>query len=466
LNGRATVNNNIAGLYCFEAMKKLSPSAYRALFFKHVFGFLGKVTSHRELAGSHVIAVSGGVDSMALLWFADGLHKHGKIGPIRAVFVHHHTRVGQDYDGELVKDFCQKNNIPFKILHAQGLDTETGNFENRARKMRRSLLSRDLRPGETLWLGHHLDDSYEWSIMQKYRSGQAKSSLGIPVRNGPIVRPFLCVSKQQLKNLARFEKIIYREDPTNSDVTYDRNFLREELIPLVKSRYSKYLKHYVNHSNYFAVILHLNITNRVNANQIHVYEQGAIIQGTQFSQDQVQELLHSYSNTERGEISSQITKMFKAIDNGKKGPFHFSGGTEIYSTYNLLMIYQQGLKNHDQVIAKVLAGISDEELMNLPTFSWKDLERAWENLTKTSDAMLNMPGLVLICETSNTAKTLNASVYDSLFPSVSRVCKDRDYQFITGPKCLDVWKRKKSKLPERLRLLPLWTLSNLFPFQE
>lgn len=460
------VNNNIAGLYGFGAMNKLSPTSYRALFFKHVFRFLGNVTSHRELAGSHLIAVSGGVDSMVLLWFADGLRKQGKIGPIRAVFVHHHTRIGQDHDGELVREFCEKNNIPFKILHAQGLDTDGGNFENRARKIRRSLLLSDLGPGETLWLGHHLDDSYEWSIMQKYRSGQAKSSLGIPVRNGHIVRPFLCVTKQQLKTLSRFEKIIYREDPTNNDVTYDRNFLREEFIPLIKKRYPKYLKHYVNHSNYMAVILHLNITNRVNANQIHVYKQGALIQGPQFSQHQVQELLHSFSRSERGEISSQILKMFKAIDNGKKGPFHFSGGTEIYSSHNLLMIYQQKMKNHDQVIAKVLEGISDEELMNLPEFNRKDLERAWENLTKTSDAMLNMPGLVLICESSNVAKTLNASVYDSLFPTVSLVCKNRDYRFVTAVKCLDLWKRKKTKLPEKLKLLPLWTLSNLFPFQE
>jgi len=447
-------------------MNKLSSTSYRALFFKHVFRFLGQVTTHKELAGSHVIAVSGGVDSMALLWFADSLFRQGKIGPIRAVFIHHHTRPGQDYDGELVKEFCQRQSIPFKMLHAEELTHGTGDFENRARRIRRSLLLKDLKRGESLWLGHHLDDSYEWSIMQKYRSGQTKSSLGIPVRNGKIIRPFLCVTKQQLLNITRFEKIIFREDPTNSDIKYDRNFLRQQLIPLIKQRYPKYLKHYVNYSNYMAVILHLNITNRVIDNQIHVFDQGAIIQGSQFSQYQVQELLQSFSYSERGELSSQILKMFKAIDNGKKGPFHFSGGTEVYFSHNLLMIYQQNMKNNDQVIAKVLEGISDEALMNLPTFSWKDLERSWDNLTKTSDAMLNMPGLVLICGPINLTKTLNASVFDSLFPSVSQVCKERNYRFVTIQKCLDVWKRKKNKLPERIRFLPLWTLSNLFPSQE
>jgi tRNA(Ile)-lysidine synthase len=447
-------------------MRKLSSRAFRALFLKHVFRFLGNVASPKEITDQHVIAVSGGLDSMALLWFAHALHKLGKIGPIRAVFVHHHTRLGQDHDGDLVRDFCADNQIPYKILHIDDLAADSGNFESRARKLRRSLLLSDLEKDERLWLGHHLDDSYEWSLMQKYRSGLPKSSLGIPVRNGQIIRPFLCVSKDQLRSLSRFEGIVYREDPTNSDTKYDRNFLRSEIIPLVKKRYPKYLKHYVGHSNYMSVILHLNITNRVNGNQISIFQDGAIIEGSQFSQFQVQELLHSFSHTERGEISSQILKMFKAIDNRRKGPFHFSGGTEAYFSYNLLMIYQQKMINHDQVIARVLTGMTDEEIHSLPTFTRSDLQRAWDNLVKSSDAMLNMPGLVLICEPTNISKNLNGSVYDSLFPLVSRVCQNRQYRFVTALKCLEMWKRKKEKLPERLSLLPLWTLSNLFPSQE
>lgn len=403
---------------------------------------------------------------MALLWFAHALFKQQKIGSIRAVFVHHHTRPGQDYDGKLVEEFCKLHQIPFKILHAKNLALKSGNFEERARKERRHLLLEDLKAGERLWLGHHLDDSYEWSIMQRYRSGQPKSSLGIPVRNGKIIRPFLCVTKEQIRHLSRFEKIIYREDPTNQDQHYDRNFLREELVPIIKRRYPKYLKHYVNHANHMAVLLHLNITNRVNENKIHLYKQGAIIQGPQFSQYQVQELLHTFSHSERGEISAQILKMFKAIDNDKKGPFQFSGGTEVYYSSQLLMIYHQKMKNYDQSIAKVMKDISDAELMSLPTFDRKDLEHAWENLTKSSDAMLNMPGLVLVCEKGNVAKTLNASVYDSLFPLTSAVCKDRGYRFVTCLKCLETWKRKNKKLSKKLRLLPLWTLSNLFAFQE
>ncbi len=447
-------------------MKKLNGFSFKGLFFKHATRFLENVSRPNELRGSHAIAVSGGIDSMMLLWFAHELFLEGKIGPVRALFVHHQTRPGQDDEAKLVFDFCQKRQIPFVKLDAKGLKSVGGNFELEARKQRRSLLLGELKAGELLWLGHHLDDSYEWSLMQKYRSGSPKSSLGIPVRNGPIIRPFLCVSKKQLIHLNNFEKVPFLEDPTNTETRFDRNFLRHEILPLVSKRYPQYLKHYVNHSNYLATILNLTISGRINHNLIHVYDDGAIIQGVQFSPYQVQDLLHSFSDGHRGKTSSQILKMIKAIENGKKGPFHFSGGTEIYFSYKLLMIYQQRMKNYDSSIAEVLKKISINELELLPTLNHKELSRMWENLLKSSDAMLNMPGLLVIIENQSINKTLNTSVYDSLFPEVSRVCSERELRFVPTLKCLETWKRKEEKLPETLKILPLWTLSNLFSSQE
>lgn len=446
-------------------MKKLSETSYRALFFKHVYGFLGKVATPGEIQGHHLIAVSGGLDSMALLWLASSLHLQGKIGPIRAVFIHHHTRPGQDYDARLVEDFCQDLGVPFEILHAQGLDGVTSNFEKKARVKRRELLLNHLQKGERLWLGHHLDDSYEWSLMQRYRTNNPKSTLGIPVRNGVIIRPFLCVTRAQIKTLSLNEKIVYAEDPTNADTRFDRNYLRHELVPVIRSRYPRYLKHYVYLSNYLATIQHLNVTSRVDGSQIFAYEQGAAIMGHNFNQFQIQELLLSYSRSDRGEITSQILKMLKAIDNGKKGPFHFSGRTEAYYTHELLMIYNQGFKNHDSVIASVLSNMREEEFEQIPFFTWKDLERSWENLLKSSDAMLNLPGLLLVLERPSVCKTLNTFHNDSLFPQVSAVAQAQNLTLITTLKCLETWKRKKEKLPEKIRILPLWTLSNLFPFQ-
>jgi tRNA(Ile)-lysidine synthase len=447
-------------------MKKLSRLPYQRLFTQHTFEFLKNISSCQELEESHCIAVSGGVDSMVLLWIAHQLHLQNKIGPIRSVFIHHHTRPGQDEEANLVKNFCSENDIPFTLLHAHGLQDLEGNFEKRARVLRRKLLLENLKGQELLWLGHHIDDSYEWSIMQRYRSSQPKSCLGIPVKNNKIVRPLLCVTKKQIKHLAKLSQISFLDDPTNLDRRFDRNFLRNDIVPLIQKRYPQYLKHYVNYSNHMAAILNLSITQRIIGHDLFVFKNGALIAGDKFSAFQVQELLHQFSNEDRGKIAHQVLKMMKAIDNGKKGPFHFSGGTQAYFSFELLMIYRQKLKNYDSAIAKTLSEIKDFNQLELPLMTVSDLKQSWKNLLSMPDAMLNMPGLVLVLENKSLNKTLNSSVNDSVFPEVSRLCQSRGIRFVSCLKCLSTWERKKTKLPETLKLLPLWTLSNLFASQE
>jgi hypothetical protein len=331
---------------------------------------------------------------------------------------------------------------------------------------RRDLCLNELKEKELLWVGHHLDDSFEWNFMQRHRSMNPKSALGIPVRNKKIVRPFLAVTQAQIKRLSQFEGIPFRNDPTNWDLKHDRNFIRHKIIPLIKSRYPKYLKFYYHFANFSAMMLKISVMNHREHANLFVFEQGALLTGKQFSEFQIQELIHSYSHTDRGEIVTPIERMLKAIDNGKKGPFHFSGGIQAYHSFGLLMIYRQEMKNHDESIAQVLSQLSKETLLKMSNFTRIELELAWKNLLKTPDALLNMPGLVLILESDSICKTLNTSVYDPLFPKVSEICKEKGLRFITFIKCLEMWKLKSEKLPKTLKLVPLYNLSNLFTFQE
>lgn len=447
-------------------MKNLSPIAYRALFFKHVWRFISNVASQRELSGTHAVAVSGGLDSMSLLWFVSELHKQKKIGPVRALFVNHHTRAGQKGDGEVVKKFCEQEGIPFVELHVDGLSPLDSNFEAKARKIRRDLCIGELKKNELLWVGHHLDDSYEWNFMQRNRSTTPKSTLGIPVRNRALIRPFLCVTRAQIKRLAKFEDIPYRDDPTNWDLKHDRNFVRHKIIPQIKKRYPKYLKFYSHFANYSAMTLKISVMGRRGVTKLFVFEHGAVILGKHFSEIGIQEILHNYSNTDRGEIVTPIERMLMAIDNGKKGPFHFSGGMEAYSSHGMLMIYKQGMKNYDESIALTLASLSTNALTMMDSYKKVELMYAWQNLIQAPDALFNMPGLVLVLESDSICKTLNTSVYDPLYPGVSQVCKERGFRFIPFQKLLDVWTQKREKLPEKLRLLPLCNLSNLFTSQQ
>ena len=158
--------------------------------------------------------------------------------------------------------------------------------------------------------------------------------------------------------------------------------------------------------------------------------------------------------------------MFDAIDNGKKGPFHFSGGMEAYYSYGLLMIYRQNVRNYDEEIATGLKQFSKNALSMMSEYSRPELEQAWQNLIGDSDAMMNMPGLVLVLESDSICKTLNTSVFDPLFPLTSQVCQEKGLRFTTFQKCLELWLQKSEKLPKKLRLLPLNNLSNLFTSQQ
>ncbi len=447
-------------------MKKLSPIAYRALFFKHVWRFIGNVASPRELQESHAVSVSGGLDSMTLLWFVHSLSKQGKLGPVRALFVNHHTRAGQKDDGLVVKKFCEQEGIPFVELHVEGLTPLDSNFEAIARKSRRELCLRELKKVELLWVGHHLDDSYEWNFMQRNRSTTPKATLGIPVRNRAVIRPFLCVTRAQIVKLAKFEGIPYQDDPTNWDLKYDRNYVRHKIIPKIKKRYPKYLKFYSHFANFSAMTLKVSVMGRRGTSKLFVFEKGAVIIGKHFSEIEIQELLHNYSNTDRGEIVTPIERMLMAIDNGKKGPFHFSGGMEAYHSHGVLMIYKQGTKNEDESIASTLSKLSSNTLGMMETYKKVELKYAWQNLLRSPDALNNMPGLIVVLESDSICKTLNTSVFDPLYPQVSQVCQERGLRFITFQKLLDVWTQKSEKLPEKLRLLPLSNLSNLFTSQQ
>ncbi|MFY7992853.1 MAG: tRNA lysidine(34) synthetase TilS [Bacteriovoracaceae bacterium] len=442
----------------------LKPIQYRNLFFSHVWQFLSSVCQSQCLKGSHLIAVSGGLDSMTLLWLAARLYHEGKIGPVRAVYVHHQTRKGQDEELNLIEKFCKELRLPFKVLKVNWGPEKApkANFEALARKKRRALLLDDLKKNETIWMGHHLDDSYEWWLMQRSRSTNLKAALGIPVRNGPIIRPFLCVTRKQIEKIAGFEGLKFIQDPTNKDTRFDRNYLRHEVIPRIKKRYPKYLKHYAHMSNFGAQTLNVSLLNHGHGH-IFVYKDGALLVGEKFAEYQIRELIHQFSTVKRGELTESILKMLKAISKKKKGPFHFSGGVSGYYSGGTLLIYPKSLKNHDSSIAQVLNQLTQDQLQQFPHSTYDELEIMWKNFLKSPDVMRNSPGLVLVLETESIKKTLNTSTFDALFPEVSQVVKNKNLRFIPMVKCLEIWKQKKGKLPDRLKLLPLWNLANLLP---
>jgi tRNA(Ile)-lysidine synthase len=445
-------------------MKKLGHSQYSSLFLNHLDGFLSSIISSELKMGKHLISVSGGVDSMTLLFCAWKLKKENKIGPIRALFIHHQTRPGQDLEMKLVENFCLEKGIAFSVKRIEGLTESFSNFEAKAREERKKITFEELRNGELLWQGHHLDDSFEWHMMQKSKTHQLKSTLGIPVKNKKILRPFLCVTKNQIKQLARFEKIPFLEDPTNLDTHFERNYFRINVIPPIKEKFPKHLKMYASQMNELSSLLKINLIKKTHS--IHYkYPDGDIFLGKDFDPLELTHSIHRFSKSKRGEVHSSIKKMLSAIQNQKKGPFYFSGNVQAYYSLDSLLITSRDLKNADQLLAGILQNVSVEQFNKIIPMSRQELSLIYHRVLSEKSAPQLMPFLVLVLERPSVQKTLNTSVFDPMFPKVSEICQKNGFRFTSMKKCLATWEKKEQKLPPLLKICPLHTLSHLFSSQ-
>ena len=182
----------------------------------------------------YILACSGGPDSMALL---DMAYQSG-ISFI-AAHVNYHVRPSADRDEAIVTDYCQKHDIPFSVLSAPPHNKH--NFENWARDVRYQFFY-DLKEENGCYAvlcAHHMDDHIETYFMQKERKiiplywGIQSQSLYDD--RLIILRPLLSLTKKQLTDYCNIHQVPYGTDETNSDISYTRNRIRNDIA----SRFSE-----------------------------------------------------------------------------------------------------------------------------------------------------------------------------------------------------------------------------------
>jgi tRNA(Ile)-lysidine synthetase-like protein len=309
-------------------------TSLQKLFFRHVEGFL--LNHHPHFSPSVMVAVSGGVDSMLLLQWAHWMKTQNHIKSLRVVTVHHNTRLGQDADVELV--VRRANELGLEVVVVQ---REEGGARDEftLREFRYQKLFSFLRAEEELWMAHHLNDSWEWAQLQMSRSSELKAVLGIPFKSGPILRPFLCVTKAQILKLAQHLQLEWREDPTNAQAGYARFLFRQNLAPQIALQHPQYLKHYAYRSQRLAEQLGLAWRKKTSY-QIHRSQQGVLICGLcpeQVLVDEVKQL----SQSKRGSLHREAQKILAALKKGKRGPFTLSGGVKVSLYSGWMWIYSQ-----------------------------------------------------------------------------------------------------------------------------
>ncbi|MFO8030867.1 MAG: tRNA lysidine(34) synthetase TilS [Cyclonatronaceae bacterium] len=187
-----------------------------------------------------VAGVSGGVDSMVMLWImALKLKKRVVVGHIN------YGQRGSDStaDEQLVRTFCERHGIKVVVHHflddsqetAATVAKSTGNFQDRARQVRRVFLRSVMQEysAHAIMLAHHSDDQLETIFQKMLRGAAPEKWTGMKPVDMPWVRPLLYAAKSEVIAFAERFGIPYRIDTSNLETSYARNTLRNQVFPVL-----------------------------------------------------------------------------------------------------------------------------------------------------------------------------------------------------------------------------------------
>jgi tRNA(Ile)-lysidine synthase len=181
-----------------------------------------------------LVAVSGGRDSMLLWKILDRLNYTFEIA-----HVYYGLRGEESLeDARFVEDLAKAENRKFHLLEASELvkNQKGKNVQSAAREVRYTWfedLKEDLGCSAVL-TAHHEEDQAETFLLQLLRGSGGKGLSGMDDRNALIVRPLLDISAEDMQQAAQDLALVWREDSSNSEVKYRRNYVRKVILPELK----------------------------------------------------------------------------------------------------------------------------------------------------------------------------------------------------------------------------------------
>jgi tRNA(Ile)-lysidine synthase len=217
---------------------------------------IGKVKTycleHRLIApGARVLAaVSGGPDSVAMFEMlrvlrADFSHE------IAVVHLEHGLRGLESAEDEnFVKSLANRASVPFFVKRVSVPEERRKGEspEETARRLRYAFFLEVMkeRGYTSVATGHTADDNVE-TVMYRLVTGTGPRGFsGIRPRNGPLIHPLLCVTREELAGYLSAQRAAYRVDSTNADARIPRNRIRRDLLPLLKGLNVRYREHILN----------------------------------------------------------------------------------------------------------------------------------------------------------------------------------------------------------------------------
>lgn len=192
------------------------------------------------------IAFSGGLDSSVLLHLFAAITP--ATTPLSALHINHQLQANAADVEDFCRDICTRLDIPLQVISVTVpvKPDGAGGLEQAARAARYAAFEQCLRSGDLLLVAHHGDDQLETVLFRMFRGSGVAGLAGMPftrpVGVGALARPLLDFPRAQLESWAQAAAIPWIEDPSNTDQRFDRNFLRNSVIPVLKSRWPSFLR--------------------------------------------------------------------------------------------------------------------------------------------------------------------------------------------------------------------------------
>ncbi|WP_074351194.1 tRNA lysidine(34) synthetase TilS [Proteiniborus sp. DW1] len=191
-----------------------------------------------------VVGVSGGPDSMALLYILKDVREEINFS-IYVAHVNHGIRKEEaDADEEFVRSVCLKNSFPFysiKVNMDQYAAENKLTSEEAGRAIRYDFFNKILNDlgGGKIAVAHNKNDQAETLLMRFFRGTGLEGLRGMEYKNMNIIRPLLDISREEIEDFCRNNNISVRIDRTNLEPIYGRNRTRLEVIPYIIKNYNK-----------------------------------------------------------------------------------------------------------------------------------------------------------------------------------------------------------------------------------
>lgn len=194
-----------------------------------------------------LLGLSGGLDSMLLLQLLVRWQKRAPHRQLQALHIHHGLSAHADQWARFCQQQCATSAVPCEVQHVRL--TAQGNIEAQARDLRYQALTTQLAAlspvsKSALLTAHHADDQLETLLLALKRGTGPAGLSGIasakPCVGGWLLRPLLGFERQQLAQVAHALTLEWVEDESNQNPQFDRNFLRLEVLPLLKQRWGQF----------------------------------------------------------------------------------------------------------------------------------------------------------------------------------------------------------------------------------